>query len=200
MKKTTCSHSQTSNENQQRSFEGEIFKYKSLVCQDCGASLWDVQVEEKFNAWLDKLYDQNSKRNKFQIQFQISVTALKCLDQVLNRFPGVERSYLMRALIAVYTDVILPHADFSAYLEDIEKSPELLSFTNDESAKFKLQFKPRAIMDLRAFSEMLEEKPGRVVEDILHRMISLFVQRDPEIKKFWEELVFKNLEIILKAA
>jgi len=47
---------------------------------------------------------------------------------------------------------------------------------------------------------MIDEKASTIIEESLYRILLLNIKEDPEMRKYWEEVVLRNIEIILKAA
>ena len=64
----------------------------------------------------------------------------------------------------------------------------------------KLQFKPNGMQEIISYADMIDEKASTIIEESLYRILLLNIKEDPEMRKYWEEVVLRNIEIILKAA
>ncbi len=95
-----CEHKNIAKRIETRQVFGENFKWQADVCKECSAVLWDNEVQLKYDSWLADVYKTN--RDKFSVQSTLPAGASECLIAIARRFPSVDESSLMHALISVY--------------------------------------------------------------------------------------------------
>jgi len=196
--KIECSHKDLKNETHERKFQDEVFKYKSKTCLDCGAVLWNEVNEKKFNSWLIDLYKQ--KRHLFQVQYNLSENVIQCVDKLSERFPWIDQSLLIRALVVLNLDVVEENQEILNLVEGHLESEDYKHLTSGAMIAKKLQFKPNGMQEILAYSGMLKVRPSKIIEESINRILLLGIKADPILKAFWEDTIIKNLETILKAA
>lgn len=194
-----CGHNKSVKEKHTKEFQSEKFHYEALTCADCGAVLWNNEIEKKYNLWLEKL--QSKKRHLFQIQYSLTEEAIICIQKLNERFPGVDDSLLIRAMIMVYLDIVEDNQKIMKVVEKYMDTPDYLQLTSGKKkAKKKLQFRPNGLKDILALADMFKIKPNKIVEDAIYRVLLVSIKEDPMMKDFWEKVVLRNIETILKAA
>ena len=129
--KKECSHTHLKNRTHERTFQDEIFKYESKTCLDCGAVLWNETNEKKFNSWLIDLH--KNKRHLFQIQYNLSQNAIHCIDKLSERFPWIDQSLLIRALVIVNLDIVEEDQEILNLVENYLESDDYAHLTSDIS-------------------------------------------------------------------
>lgn len=195
---TNCEHENTSVKNHKRVFEKEIFSYKAETCKDCDAVLWDATLEKKYGAWMSLLYKE--KRHIFQIQYSISSHEQSCISKLLERFPNVEESLLIRALIIVYIEMVESEQEILERLESYLGSSDYVKLVNSDKLAKKLQFSPMGFQKIVSYSKLFDMKYSKIVEEVLSRMILLSIKEDGLMKDFWENVILKDIQRIVMAA
>lgn len=198
MNKESCEHTSIKVEEHVKEFQKEKFSYNSQTCQECGAILWNSKTETQYNNWLNSLH--SSKRHLFQVQFSLSETALQCIENINARYPGVDESLLIRAIVIVYLDIIDGIEDVANKIEAYTDTTDFHHLTNGAKRPKKIQFKPNGMRDLLAYANLLELKASKVIEESIYRVLLLSIKEDDEMKEFWNKVILKNIETILKAA
>lgn len=196
--KKECNHSKYRNQIHERMFQGEVFTYKAQTCQQCQSVLWNNKIQKKFNEWLVDLH--KNKRHLFQIQYSLSDHAVSCVEKLNERFPGIDQSLLVRALVMVNLEIVEEDEKILEVVEENLGSEDYLVLIDGKQHAKKLQFKPNGMVDILTYADMLKMKPGKIIEDSLYRILLLSIRTDPVMKEFWENTILKNIEIILKAA
>ncbi len=196
--KTECPHLNLKIETHEKTFQGEAFRYESKTCLDCEASLWDESSEKNFNSWLISLHKK--KRHLFQIQYGLSQNAIQRIDKISERFPGIDESLLIRALVIINLDIVEENQEILSLVESHLDSEDYAHLTSGPMIGKKLQFKPNGMQEILAYAGMLKVKPSKIIEESINRILLLGIKTDPVLKAFWEETAIKNLETILKAA
>jgi len=193
-----CEHEKLIIENHHKEFEKEIFEYKASTCKDCNAVLWDNELEKSYGAWVNKLYKE--KRHIFQIQYSIPATVQECIGKLLERFPHVEESLLIRALIVVYIDMVENEQNIMDSLEHYLISEDYLHLIEGQKNSKKIQFAPSGFQKIQSYSKLFGMKPNKILEEVLNRMILLSIREDEVMKEFWENVILKDIAMIIEAA
>lgn len=193
-----CEHENTSVKTHERIFEKEIFSYKAETCKDCSAVLWDATLEKKYGIWMNLLYKE--KRHIFQIQYSISSHEQSCISKLLERFPNVEESLLIRALIIVYIEMVENEQEILERLESYLSSSDYVKLVDADKIAKKLQFSPIGFQKIVSYSKLFDMKYSKIVEEVLSRMILLSIKEDDLMKDFWENVILKDIQRIVMAA
>ncbi len=196
--KQECGHSEYKKQKQERNFQDEVFSYMAETCQECGAVLWNDRLQKNFNGWLNDLH--KTKRHLFQIQYNLSANAVLCIEKLGERFPAIDQSLLIRALVMVNLDIVEGDEKILKLVEGHVNSPDYRELLDGSPQLKKIQFKPNGMQDILAYSNMLKVRPSKIVEESIYRILLLSIKTDPVMKEFWEETIIKSLETILKAA
>jgi hypothetical protein len=201
MKKSfDCEHGNSKKGKAEKEFQGEIFEYKTNICRDCDASLWTNDTEVEYNHWLEGLQKNSKKRHLFQVQFSLTENSIKCLEKLRDRFPGVDLSLLMRALTMVYLEIVGNSEEMTAKIESYVESEDYQTLLIGPKESKKIQFLPNGMREILSVCDLFTIKPSKVIEEAINRMILLSINKDKEMKNFWEGTILKSVEIILKAA
>ncbi len=190
-----CTHSNTYRATVERELSGHVFKAQALVCSDCGAELWDNKVSIKFNDWLTEL------GLKPRIQFRMSHVAQQCLDEILLKFPGSNKTVLVRAMIAVYLHFLQRGASTNDIFNEIFDSSVYQSFNTDSNTPFfTTDVRAFFYFDIQSWGKSFDLKPNEIASEAFHLMMALCVSEDAKLKEFWNKVVFPQIETIIKAA
>lgn len=198
MKKNECGHTKSTKEKQLKEFQGEKFHFEAQTCNECGAVLWNNEIEKKYNLWLEKL--QSKKRHLFQVQYFLTEEAISCIQKLNERFPGVDDSLLIRAMVMVYLDIVEDNEKIMKIVDKYIDTPDYHRLTDGKKKAKKLQFKPNGIKDVLALADMFKVKPNKIIEEAVYRVLMVSIKEDSVMRDFWEKVVLKNIETILKAA
>ncbi|MBF0365779.1 MAG: hypothetical protein HQK50_09415 [Oligoflexia bacterium] len=193
-----CVHKNFSIKKIEKETLGQKFIYKTKVCSDCGAYLRGVEFERAYRVWLEKFYEE--RRDKFQVQCNLSGNLLLCLDKLLEDYPGINQTSLMRALVAVYLGYIDTNTVLAQELSFLIDEAVFASFSKSPKKRVNIQFKPKMMIEMLAIAEFTSEKVSKIIESSIETMMSLFASKDQKLKNFWENNIKKQLDIVLKAA
>jgi hypothetical protein len=196
--KNTCEHENTKMKKHERLFEKEVFSYKAQTCKDCGAVLWDSDLEEEYGKWMHLLYKE--KRHIFQIQYSISSHVQDCITKLHERFPNVDESLLIRALIVIYIEMVENEQTVLERLESYLTTRDYMTLTDGDKIAKKLQFGPMGFHKIVSYAKLLDMKYAKIVDEVLNRMVLLSVKEDAVMKNFWENVILKDIERIVMAA
>jgi hypothetical protein len=140
------------------------------------------------------------KRHIFQIQYSISSHEQSCITKLLERFPNVEESLLIRALIIVYIEMVESEQEILERLESYLSSPDYVKLVNADKVAKKLQFGPFGFQKIVSCSKLFDMKYSKIAEEVLSRMILLSIKEDDLMKDFWENVILKDIQRIVMAA
>lgn len=192
-----CNHNETSRKKCERTFLGEVFTYQTQVCKNCAQELWNNKLNDKFGHWISEIHSK--KRHLFQVQYKISENASHCLDELKNRFPlGVNEAQLIRALVMVYLNLVEDDEEISEIVEEYLDTDDYHQLVHGNKLSKKVEFKASGMQDIVTMSEIVGIKPSKLVEETIYRCLLIFINEDPQMKKFWQTLI-QNIEMILKA-
>lgn len=192
-----CRHLKTKKARITRSFLGKDFITIGKKCNSCGAILWDKSTDKKFFDWLRKLYKEENHR--FQLQLGLSESATKCFEELENKYYGVPKSTLFRALTAVYMD-LMKKSRFQSIIKEITAGEVYQSFIEGTKDRYKVLFRPFVIIEIEAVSDLTNRTPNKFVEDSIIKLLSLIYESDSELNEFWKKEVKEKLEYVLKVA
>jgi hypothetical protein len=191
-----CFHPRTKDGITKRKFLGETFRTKATVCSDCGAELWDSDVQGKFNGWLAKLH--TSKRGKFQIQPFFTTNARECLKKMTLEFPGSKESSIVRAMTFLYLESA-HDKELLGRMESLFKGDGFDSLKSGKKSSLAVGFNPMGIMAVHGWAELAAVTPAKVVEEATLRVLAVYLSVDPQGRKIWAE-VKESLTRLLRAA
>jgi hypothetical protein len=181
MKTKDCEHGSFSRKEISEKFLDLTFKYKTQVCHDCGAYLYNKNYEKARSAWLKEIYQKN--RSRFQIQAFFSQNLLDCANEYLLEHPGVSETDLLRILTTFYIDIIIMDQRLSKKFDsllDLEVNTSL-SRTGPGIRKG-IQFKPRIMMDILAFNEAFDFKTSFIVEKSVEKMMTALTSQNDQVR------------------
>ncbi len=193
-----CNHNNTERRMVEQDYFGSMFVAEMEVCRDCGAQLWTKESEQKFKEWISNL--KTSDPDKFSVQFSLSRQAKDCFEEFLKKFPGVPASAVVRAMTSVFLGFMTIIPEFDAVSEEVAAGKVYGSFIDGDRVPMKARFNPVGLIDINAWSQILDMKHGKVVEEAVLRILSLHIESDPKLKEFWEQKVLPQIELIIKAA
>ena len=194
-----CSHQKISTQTIEKKVLDITFKFKTDVCNSCGAFLRNDQFESAYMLWLEKTYKKS--REKFQIQCNFSNNLLKCANKYLESYPGILPTVLMRSLVTIYLTIIDNNRKLSTTFENLMDLKIYNSFMNDQNKKrVNIQFKPKMIVELISISELLNMPKSIIVERSILKMMTAITSQDKKLRDFWEKEINDYLEVFLKAA
>lgn len=193
-----CQHEHLQSKKLEKEFLGKKFIFTAQFCDDCGATIWTEDLNKEFYAWINKA---NFDRNKLTVQLKLSTAAVECLDELERTyFPGAKRTPLLRALTLVYLDKIAPDERKASLLERVNEMPISTSFNNAEKHPVKVEFKPRAMLDIADWCDALDVTPAQLLEEVIYRMLGLIFETDQELKDFWKKNVLPEIQFAMKIA
>lgn len=194
-----CNHERTNRGQVTKDVLGSTFSSEGFVCADCGAELWTPEVQVEFNAWLGKFSSEH--RDRFSVQPFLTARATQCLEELVKQFPAADKAFVLRALTMVFIIRIAPNGEHSNIVEGITSSEVFhdLSQKKGEKIKHKVHFKPGGLLSLHSWAEISELAPAKFMEEVVLRMLSIYIESDPPMKEFWKSTVLPDLELILKA-
>lgn len=192
-----CEHLNTKKKRINYPFLGADFIYNGMVCSDCGATLWNKEKEKAFNNWLIKLYKEEQYR--FQMQIGLPESSLACIEELSRRYLGVTKTAILKALTAIYIE-LMDNAKFKQIIKKVTEGEIYQSFQDTKKERYKVLFRPLIITDIKSISELTNRTPSKFVEESILKILSLFIEKDPILKEFWEKEIKSKLETMLKAA
>lgn len=192
-----CQHNKTLKKTVRQDYFGLVFSTKMDVCRNCGAYLWTSESKQKFYVWL--LEQKKNHRDIFVVQASLSDHSRKCLQEILNDYPGVPLATLIRAVTLVFLGV-MEKSESASLLEQITERKIYSSFHHGDRTMTKIQFGPLGMLDIVSWSKIFQLKPAKIVEEAVYRMTSLYVENEPRLKEFWETQILPQISLILKSA
>lgn len=197
LEKMPCEHTESSEQVVDVDYFGLVFSTPMEVCTKCGAFLWTQESKDHLNTWLAE--QKKNNRDHFVIQAAISNNAKACIDEIAKNYPGLATSTLIRAMTSVFL-FFMEQPEYSQMFESVTDSDVYQSFQHGEKHVTKVQFSPSGMMDVHSWAKLLHLKPSKVVEEAICRMTGIYVDADPQLKNFWETVVFPQIALILKSA
>ncbi|MBF0314292.1 MAG: hypothetical protein HQK52_12815 [Oligoflexia bacterium] len=79
-------------------------------------------------------------------------------------------------------------------------TPAYHRLTDGKKKAKKIQFRPNGIKDVLALADMFKVKPNKIIEEAVYRVLMVSIKEDSVMRDFWEKVVLRNIETILKAA
>lgn len=191
-----CSHKNLRKEKVKREFLGKKFSGETLVCSDCGAEMWDDKLELSFKTWIASL----DVRRK--IQFKVSDHADACLVRLMDSFPNVGRATFIRAMVLLFMVLLERKPEANKFLNDAFDSKYFTGFEARPSTHmFASEVKPAFFYDLMTWANIYGVKPNEMASNAFHVMLSIFITEDVELRNFWNEEIYPELQnLLLKAS
>ncbi|MBF0361865.1 MAG: hypothetical protein HQK49_12680 [Oligoflexia bacterium] len=171
------------------------FKFKTMVCNECGHYLWDKEVEQKFNLWLEKLY--KNKREKFQVQIPLSENLRKCLNKLRRNYPSVTDTDLVRAIIITYLDHLSTNKKLMKMINENITEEIINSFAEPPFSSMKVQFRPKYTIKYLELANMIGSTQAKVMQDAVKKLMAFFVATDNELKDFWNTEIKKYIDMLV---
>lgn len=191
-----CLHKRTKDGTTKRKVLGETFRSKATVCSDCGAELWDSDVQGRFNVWLTKLH--STKRGKFQLQPVFTPDARACLRKIILEFPGSKESAIVRAMTFLYLESTRDKK-LLAHMEAVFKGESFDPLRSGKKSSMPVGFNPMGILAVLGWAELASMTPAKVVEEATLRVLAVYLSVDGQGRKIWAE-VKEELTRLLRAA
>ncbi len=192
-----CNHKSSSKKVVSHDYFGLTFNAKMDVCHDCGAHLWTNELRLKLNEWL--VEKKRNHRDAFVVQANLSENSKKCLHEMIRIYPGITSATMMRAMTLVFLSS-LERSEASMIFEQVAEREVYKSLHHGDKTVCKVQFGPSGMLDISSWSKILHMKSSKIVEEAVYRMTSLYIEKDPKLKAFWESQILPQISLILKAA
>lgn len=144
-----------------------------------GALLWNEDIEDKYNKWLDEIYKE--KKDVFTIQkISIPVVVMEVIDRIAMRNPGCTRSDVLRAMVRVYLDRVETNEKYKSEIERCFVKKDFQDKLQDMYGLevVKVRFLPKGYIDIKAQGDLFDLKPKEVVEQIVYRIAACFYDFD----------------------
>lgn len=195
-----CNHKNVSKKKRSRSFLGEKMNIMLSVCNDCDAEFWGKKEQEKYSKWINELHAK--KRHLFQIQYGLTDAAAKCLKELESNLPVTihSSSLLIRSLIMIHMDIVEQDEWIQGRLETYLGDHDYEILIDGKKNARKVQMSVIGMQEVVTAAQMANIKPRDFVELVLSRMLLIFINEDPKMKKFWRDHILAPLTMILKAA
>jgi len=183
----------------EREFLGHTFTYETLV-NDEGHALWNKDIEKHFTKWLYDL--KNKDRELFRVQYSISSKAYEVLSLIKELIGIYDDSLLVRAITITFINHLDTHKGrrIMKRLSEYKKSKDVEALKSGELQKMSLYFSPIGMRDVESYSRLTELKKSAIIQNALYSVLLISINEDKEIKKYWEEVILKQLATIAKAA
>lgn len=194
----TCEHAKFTRKKITKECLGKTFEAAGRVCSSCGAERWDTEAQRAFSDWLGKL-DRN-KRDRFVLQLSFTEDTIRCLDRMIDEFPGSDRAKVLRALVMFYLDRVAPRQEWADVVEGIVEREVYRKLTSGTREIVKVHFSPIAMLDIESWGRISELKPRELAENAASRILAFYIENDPVMHRFWEENIRPEISLILKAA
>jgi len=85
-------------------------------------------------------------------------------------------------------------------LEHYLISEDYLHLIEGQKNSKKIQFAPSGFQKIQSYSKLFGMKPNKILEEVLNRMILLSIREDEVMKEFWENVILKDIAMIIEAA
>lgn len=169
-----CNHTQTANKSITKTFRGQEFHADVAVCTVCGEDLWTAEAQDKYMAWLGELYSSSKTKDLFSIQAFFTDDASLHLAAWQRRYPGVDRSQLIRSLTMVYIELVAPHHELVKIVDAIASSKVYSDLTQlPAKQKVPVRFRPAGYEVVMGLSEAFGIPPAKIVENASQKMLAL---------------------------
>lgn len=194
----TCEHEKVKRKRIKKECLGATFETVAQVCSLCGAERWDEATQRAFSSWLTKLDKQ--RRDSFVIQFSLTKDTIRCLDRLIEEFPGSDRAKVLRALVIFFIERVAPRQEWSSLVEQIVEREVYKKLTTGTREIVKVHFSPFAMLDLESWAKLADVKPREMAESAAVRIFAFYIENEPVMRRFWEENIRPEISLILKAA
>jgi hypothetical protein len=85
-------------------------------------------------------------------------------------------------------------------LSEYKKSKDVEFLKSGELQKMSLYFSPSGMRDIESYSRLSGLKKSAIIQNAIYSVLLVSINEDEEIKKYWEEVILKQLTTIAKAA
>jgi hypothetical protein len=107
------------------------------------------------------LLNENGINIKPRIQFKMSQLADQCLEEVLSKFPGSNKTVFVRAMIMVYMLLLKEGLKANDIFNQIYDSEYFRTFLEDSNLKmFQSDVKPLLYFDIQSWGKVFDLKPN----------------------------------------
>ena len=189
-----CEHKNINkNSPQVKKIAGGLFHYEAHVCKDCGAVLWNKDIEQKYNVWTA------DNRGLFTIQFSISGDVKLGINEIISSYPNATKSHFVRAVLSVFLGFVFSSEIISEAINHVSKEDTFKRLSAcKKRIKMKTRMNPTLYEGVETWGNILGMTPAKFIEDALTRIVSIFVDRDKI--DLWSKEIDKKIDIILMAA
>lgn len=184
----------------EREYLGHKFIYDTLVDEETGQTLWTNEIDTKFSKWLYDL--KNQDRELFRVQYAISSNAYDVLNRLKDLLGVYDDSLVVRAITLAWINEIDTSKN-KAVLERFKKyrkSQDAEVLKSGESLQKSLYFNPSGMRDVIAYSNLTEMTKSQVVKNALYSVLIISINEDEELKKYWHDVLLRELTLMVKAA
>ena len=177
-----------------KNFLTHTFTSNGRKCTDCGATLWDNNLNAEFHSWLKDLDLENQK------QFMISKDTEHLLQEFMRQNFCKDESSTIRAIISVVNNSMSDPVRNKIFSDVLATE----DFRNLESAPTTVSKKvrinnPKGLYDFEVWKEILQMNDSEFIRTSVLLMLTIGKQVNNQFYKFWNEH-FKDLfEVVLAA-
>ena len=183
----------------ERVYLGHTFVYETFV-NDEGQALWNKEIDTKFSKWLHEL--KNQDRELFRVQYSISSNAYELLNHLKDLLGVYDDSLVVRAITLAWINEI-DTAKNKAVLDRFKqyrKSPDVELLKSGKNLQKSLYFNPSGMRDVIAYSNLTEMTKSKAIKNALYSVLLISINEDKELKNYWEDVILKELMMMVKAA
>lgn len=189
-----CEHKKMKSATIKREFLSHSFEVKGTVCEDCGAELWDSEIEATYKKWVDGI------SQKPKLQFKVSDDASRCLNKILERFPSASQATLVRSMIMVYTLLLSKGSDVTDMLNRAFESQYFTKFEEKQDILLGVEVRSSFFHDIASWATLFDMKTNEFASDAFHVILSLCISEDQDLQDFWNKEILPQIETFLKIA
>lgn len=170
-----------------RSYAGEVFKAKGLVCVECGAQLWDKDAEGKFETWLRSKLRDKTFRDRLKVQkIPLSQNAIDFIEEFkLSYF--VDESKVIQAVLSVYVNKIRDNEHLNSLVSEISVEGPFVKIRSG------VRLNPVLYRRLSVTAEIFDLSLGACAGEIINRVAIL-------VKSVTSKTVRDDIDAIVSAA
>lgn len=184
----------------EREYLGHKFVYDTLVDEETGQTLWTNEIDTQFSKWLYEL--KNQDRELFRVQYSISSSAYDVLNRLKDLLGVYDDSLVVRAITLAWINEIDTHKN-KAVLERFKqyrKSSNVDVLKSGELLQKSLYFNPAGMRDIIAYTNLTEMTKSQAIKNALYSVLLISINEDEELKKYWKDVLLRELTLMVKAA
>lgn len=194
---SNCEHRNYIRGRVTKEYLGGTFRADGTRCKDCDAALWDNDMQSKFRDWLGKHYKK--ARSRFILHPVLSPKVRESLCEIQKLYPGQTEASIIRALVALYLQVVAKDPELTAIIEMTVDSKNYKLLTRDATTATSVTFKPAAMESILAWSKITGFAPSKVVEEALHRQLACYLAVTDEGQRIWASIKDQFTMILMAA-